>query len=164
MTRNNMDVKIRRIAEADLPRLNEIDQLLLGEGRVPTWPFSFEAYWSVYHPELTFVAELDGEIAGFLVGYIKQEQGTHSILRRADTQVTPPTRHQRVGWIELIGILPQSQHRGVGRKLVDAFQEECRRNDAIINCLVRDGDERLAKFYMGLGFKKWDVAIYTKHV
>ncbi len=156
------DVKVRRMVAADLPKLTEIDRLLEGERRVSTWPFSFQSYWEVYHPELTFVAEVDGAPVGFLVGYIKPVEGTQSILRRADMQVTPPTRHQKVGWIEMIGVSPNIQHKGVGRGLVDAFYAECRRNDAMLQCLVRLNDSRLAGFYSSLGLRPWDTVIYTK--
>ena len=162
MPTNNGNIKIRKMVGADLPQVNEIDHLLLGEGRVPAWPFSFEAYWSVYHPELTFVAEMKGSIEGFLVGYIKQEEETHSVLKRADTQVTPPAHHQKVAWIEMTGVHPRSQHKGIGKMLTEAFNEECRRNHAMVNCVVPHNDDRLAKFYSSLGFKKWEGVIYTK--
>jgi ribosomal protein S18 acetylase RimI-like enzyme len=161
MTQNDV-VKIRKMVEADLPQVNEIDHLLLGQGRVPAWPFAFEAYWSVYRPELTFVAEMNGRIEGFLVGYIKEEEGNHSIMKRADAQVAPPSHQQKVGWIEMTGVHPRSQHKGIGRMLTEAFDEECRRNHAMVNCVVPQKDGRLAKFYSGLGFKKWDAVIYTK--
>jgi ribosomal protein S18 acetylase RimI-like enzyme len=162
MADEKSEVKVRRMVDADLPRLNEIDQLLKGEGRVNTWPFTFEAYWSVYQPELTYVAEIGDEIVGFLVGYIKPMEGTHSILRRADTQVMPTTRHQMVGWIEMIGVHPDGQNKGVGRQLVEVFDAECHRHDAMINCLVRLDDETLAKFYSSLGFRPWDTVIYFR--
>lgn len=162
MPSDGADVKVRRMVGADLPRLTEIDRLLEGEHRVSTWPFSFQSYWSVYHPEMAFVAEVDQVPVGFLLGSIKPMEGTQSILRRADMQVMPPTRHQKVGWIEMIGVDPASQHKGVGRLLVEAFHEECRRNDAMLQCLVRLNDSRLAGFYSRLGFRPWDTVIYTK--
>lgn len=162
MPAGESDVKVRRMVETDLPKLTEIDRLLEGEHRVSTWPFSFQSYWEVYHPEMTFVAEIDKVPVGFLVGYIKPVEGTQSILRRADMQVMPPTRHQKVGWIEMIGVHPDSQHKGVGRILVEAFYAECRRSDAMLQCLVRLNDSRLAGFYSRLGFRPWDTVIYTK--
>jgi len=161
MNRNN-GIKIRKMVGADLPQVNEIDHLLLGQGRMPAWPFSFEAYWSVFHPELTFVAERDGQIEGFLVGYIKPEEETRSVLKRADAQVAPPSNHGKVGWIEMTGVHPRSQHKGIGQTLTQAFVDECQRYHAAVNCLVPGGDPKLAKFYCGLGFKRWDGVIYTK--
>jgi ribosomal protein S18 acetylase RimI-like enzyme len=159
---NGTNIKVRKMVENDIPSINDIDNQLAGKARVTTWPFSFEAYWDVYKPELTFVAEVDGKIVGFLVGYVKQMEGTHSILRRADAQVTPTTHHQKVGWIEMIGIQPDYQNKGVGRLLVEAFDKECAQNDAMVNCLVRANDDRLAKFYSRLGFRPWDTVVYVK--
>jgi ribosomal protein S18 acetylase RimI-like enzyme len=156
------DIRIRKMMDADLAMVNEIDRALVGDKRATTWPFSFETYWSVYHPELAWVAELNGEVVGFLAGYIKQTEGTNSILRRADMQIMPPTRHQMVGWIEIIGVAPKGQYKGIGRQLVEAFIKECESEDALVNCLVRTGDEFLSNFYANIGFKPWDTVIYFK--
>jgi len=159
---NGTFIKIRKTVQSDLPRINEIDNLLAGKARVTTWPFSFEAYWDVYKPELTFVAEGDGKIVGFLVGYMKVMEGTHTILRQADAQVTPTSHYKKVGWIEMIGIQPEYQNKGVGRLLVEAFSKECKDNNAAVNCLVRVNDDRLANFYTRLGFRPWDTVVYMK--
>ena len=157
----NGEVKIRRMNDSDLPRVNEIDHLLFGEERVPTWPFSFGAYWEIYRPKLSFVAQVDGKVVGFLVGNIVQEEHSQSILRLTHT-AGRYSRDQQVGWIDMIGILPQFQHRQIGQKLVEAFQEECQRNNAPIRGVVRDGDEKLRNFLLKSGFKKWDIATYEK--
>ena len=158
----NPNIKVRKMVADDLPRINEIDNLLAGRARVTTWPFSFEAYWEVFKPELTYVAEVDNEIVGFLVGYMKEMEGTHSILRQADAQVIPTSHHKKVGWIEMIGIQPEYQNKGVGRFLVEAFSKECKDNNAAVNCLVRVDDDRLGKFYTRLGFRPWDTLVYIK--
>jgi ribosomal protein S18 acetylase RimI-like enzyme len=158
----NPNIKVRKMVADDLPRINEIDNLLAGRARVTTWPFSFEAYWEVFKPELTFVAEVDNNIVGFLVGYMKDMEGTHSILRQADAQVIPTLHHKKVGWIEMIGIQPEYQNKGVGRLLVEAFSKECKDNNAAVNCLVRVDDDRLGKFYTRLGFRPWDTMVYIK--
>ncbi|GAI75375.1 unnamed protein product [marine sediment metagenome] len=80
MAQNKGDIKIRRMVENDLPRVNEIDRSLFSKGRVTTWPFSFENYWEVYHPKLRFVAELKGEVVGFLVGVIGKEERSRSMF------------------------------------------------------------------------------------
>jgi ribosomal protein S18 acetylase RimI-like enzyme len=155
-------IKIRKMVDSDLAKVNEIDQALIAPKRATTWPFSFETYWSVYRPELAYVAELDGEVVGFLAGYIKPTEGTNSILRRADMQMVPPTRHQMVGWIEIIGVAPKGQYKGIGRQLIDTFSKECESRDAVVNTLVRRDDEFLSEFYENLGFKPWDAVIYYK--
>ena len=66
----------------------------------------------VHRPALSFIAEIGGDIVGFLLGDIRvTEYGTD--LR---------------GWIDMIGISPDHQRLGIGRKLVEAFCEECQKN------------------------------------
>ncbi len=62
MAQDKGDVQIRKMDDADLGRVNAIDRSLFGEERAPTWPFSFDAYWRVYHPELSFTAVLEGQV------------------------------------------------------------------------------------------------------
>jgi ribosomal protein S18 acetylase RimI-like enzyme len=155
-------IRIRKMQDSDLAKVNEIDQALVAPKRATTWPFSFATYWSVYHPELTWVAELDGEVVGFLAGYIKPTEGTNSMLRRAEMQMVPPSRHQMVGWIEIIGVAPKGQYKGIGRQLIETFSKECEKHDAVVNTLVRMNDTFLSEFYTNLGFKPWDAVIYYK--
>ena len=161
MAHSNGEVNTRKMVDADLTRVNEIDKLLFDEERVPTWPFSFEEYWGIHGPGISFVAEVEGKVVGFLAGNIVQEDHSQSILnlRRA---VDDFSRVEQVGWIDMIGILPEFQNRRVGRALVEAFQEECKHNNAPIRGIVKEGDERLQKFLERLGFKKWEMTTYEK--
>jgi len=155
------DVKIRRMVEFDLPRVNEIDNLLFGEERVPSWPFSFESYWALYHPELSFVAEAGGRVAGFIVGTMVEEEHSQSITSLRHTIDRPP-RHRKVGWIDMIGIDLGYQHMGIGRALVEAFDEECKRRDAVMGGIVRESDERLRNFLTAVGFERSDLVFYQR--
>jgi ribosomal protein S18 acetylase RimI-like enzyme len=155
------DVKIRRMVEFDLPRVYEIDQLLFGEERVPSWPFSFEAYWALYHPELSFVAEAGDRVVGFIVGTVVEEEHSQSILNLRHT-LEHPSRNRKVGWIDMIGIDPEYQHMGIGRALVDAFDEGCKRHDAVMGGIARESDKRLRNFLKAVGFKTSDLVFYER--
>ncbi len=161
MAEKKADVKIRTMVEADLPRVNEIDRLLFGEERVPTWPFSFESYWALYHPELSFVAEIGGRVVGFIVGTIVEEGHSQSVLSLRHT-IERPSRHRKVGWIDMIGIDPGYQHMGIGRGLGDAFYEECQRSDAVMRGIARESDGRLRNFLTSVGFKSSELIIYER--
>ena len=161
MTNNKGDIKIRSMVESDLPIVNEIDRSLSGKGRVTTWPFSFENYLSVYHPELRFVAELKGEVVGFLVGVIGEEERSRSIFSHT-FRAGPLYRGNQVGWIDMIGIREDCWHRGIGRSLIEAFQNECKRKNARMRISVRDKDGELKEFLVGCGFVKSDIATYRK--
>ncbi|RLC65081.1 MAG: hypothetical protein DRH97_08185 [Chloroflexi bacterium] len=159
MAEKKADVKIRRMVEADLPRVNAIDRLLFGEERVPTWPFSFESYWALYHPDLRFVAEAEGRVVGFIVGTVVEEGHSQSVLRLRHT-IDPPSRHRKVGWVDMVGIDPGYQRREIGRALGEAFYEECRRSAAVMRVIVREHDGRLRNFLESVGFRSSDVVIY----
>jgi len=161
MTNNKEDIKIRRMVENDLPRVDEIERSLSSKGRVTTWPFSFENYWAVYHPELGFVAELKGEVVGFLVGVIGKEERSRSMFSHT-FRAGPLYRGNQVGWIDMIGIREDYWHRGIGRSLLEAFQNECKRKNARMRINVRDKDEELKKFLVGCGFVKSEIATYRK--
>jgi len=161
MVKNHSEVEIRKMLDSDLPRVNAIDSSLFDKERVPTWPFSFEVYWRVYRPDISFVARVEGEVAGFIVGNIVEEGHGQSIMRLSHT-IADFSRHRWVGWIDMIGIDPAYQHRGIGRKLVDAFHEECKRSNAVMRGIARESDERLNNFLVAMGFKKWDIVYYEK--
>jgi ribosomal protein S18 acetylase RimI-like enzyme len=140
------EVKIRRMTEADLPGLREIDPLLIGEGRALSWPLRAETQWAVYRPALSFVAELGDETVGFLLGDIRgAEYGT-------DIN----------GWIDMMGIAPAHQRRGIGRRLVEAFCEECRRNEVKTNVIIREDDEQLTGFFISMGFRRGKLVSFER--
>lgn len=163
MAQNKGDIKIRRMVENDLPRVNEIDRSLFSKGRVTTWPFSFENYWIVYHPKLRFVAELKGKVVGFLVGVIGKEERSRSMFSHT-FRAGPLYRGNQVGWIDMLGIREDCWHRGIGRSLVEAFHNECKRKNARMRINVRDKDKELKNFLVGLGFVKSEIATYRKQL
>ena len=155
------EVKIRPLVEEDLPRVNEIDRMLFGEQRVPTWPFSFEIYWKVHRPQLSLVAEVSGRVVGFIVGTIVEEGHSQSVLDLRHG-IDRPTHHRLVGWMDMIGIDPETQRKGVGQSLVNAFSAECRRLGALAKGVAREGDARLRQFLSAAGFKPTDLVEYQK--
>ena len=161
MTQNKGDVKIREMLESDLAKVSEVDRALFSKGRVTTWPFSFENYWKTYNPEIRFVAEVSGEVVGFMMGTIGREERSRSILSHT-FRAGPLYRGDQVGWIDMIGILEDYWHMGIGRALVEAFQKECKRKNARMRINVRDNDEELRQFLVGLGFVKSEIATYRK--
>jgi len=139
-------VKIREMTEADLPKVKEIDRALVGPKRALSWPLRVEAYWWVYRPLLNFVAEVDDEVAGFLLGDIRgAEYGTDIS-----------------GWIDMMGVAPEYQRRGIGEKLVEAFCEACQRNEVKARVIIREDDERLTVFWQSVGFQRGKLVSYER--
>jgi len=161
MAESSGAVKVRRMVDADLMKVKQIDSLIFGEERVSTWPFSFETYWEIYGPGVIYVAEIDGEVVGFIAGNIKEQEREGSILDLMYT-IARTSRYPKVGWVDMIGILPESQGKHVGQALIDAFYDECKRLGATMRAIVKEGDDRLTGFLQRVGFKKWETTTYEK--
>ena len=138
MSPAGLEVKIRRMVEADLEAVKEIDRLLVGEERALSWPSSVETEWLAYRPALSFVAEVGGKIVGFLLGAIRRERYGIGMG----------------GWIDMIGVAPEYQRKGIGRRLMLAFWAECQRKYIRTNVIVREDDERLIRFCTSMGFRR----------
>lgn len=139
-------VTIRRMTDEDLSQVNEISHSLFGKERVSTWPQAVEAHWKHHRPTLSFVAEQDVQVIGFLLGGI----------RRARRMVP------LAGWIDMLGIHPDHQREGIGRRLVEAFSEECKKSSAAISVAIKKKDKPLKKFFNKMGFKDSDLITLEK--
>jgi GNAT superfamily N-acetyltransferase len=147
---NQDKITIRRMVEDDLTAVHYVDNSVIGKGRVTSWPYSFEAYWDIYHPTLSFVAELNGKVIGFLSGYIEQEERSKALV------MLPHRLHRRdtkIGWIELMGVKPEAWGKGIGRLLIEAFQAECEKSNATLRIVLKQDDEKLRTFFNNMGFK-----------
>lgn len=138
MPPSHPEVKIRRMVDADLETVKEIDRLLFGEERVPSWQLSVEDELAFYRPALGFVAEVEGKIVGFLLGDIRRRGYGIGMS----------------GWIDMIGVHPGYQRNGIGRRLASAFWAECQQKYIRINVIVREDDERLIRFCTSMGFRR----------
>lgn len=138
MPPSEVEVKIRRMVEVDLETVKAIDRLLVGEERALSWPSSVETEMELYRPALGFIAEVAGKIVGFLLGDIRRE--------RYGTGMG--------GWIDMIGVAPEYQRKGVGHRLILAFWAECQRKYVRTNVIVREDDERLKRFLTSMGFRR----------
>ncbi len=161
MSQKKGEIQIRKIVEADVRTVMAIEQLFYDEGRKQIWPFTFESYWEIYHPEVNFVAELDGKVVGFVVGKIVQGDTRRSIFNRLHTgEPYPP--HEWIGWVDMIGIRPEHHYKGIGQTLIEAFYEECKRHNAVMRTVVYDNEEGFTSFLTRVGFKESNVVIYEK--
>lgn len=146
MVTEKPEVIIRRMTEADLDRIKDIDRALVGPDRALSWPLRVEAHWWVYRPMMNFVAEIGDEVVGFLLGDIRgAEYGV-------DTS----------GWIDMMGVVPKYQGREVGRMLVEAFCEECQKNEVRVRVVVREDDKRLISFWTSVGLKRGKLVSYER--
>ena len=155
------EIQIRKIVETDFRIVRDIEQMLHDEGRKQIWPFSFESYWEISHPNVSFVAELEGVVVGFVFGKIVKPERKKSVFARLHTG-EPASLREWVGWVDMIGIHPEHHQKGIGRILMEAFYEECKAHNAVMRSVVYDNDERFRSFLTSMGFKESNVVIYER--
>jgi len=140
------EAKVRKMTEADLQKVKEIDKELAGPYRCVSWPVRVEAYWWVYRGMPSFVAEVDGEVVGFVLGDIRGLEYGKDVG----------------GWIDMMGVCPRHQCKGVGRMLVGAFSQECQKRGIKVRVVVVGNDKRLVNFWESAGFRKGNLVSYEK--
>ncbi|MBI4286813.1 MAG: GNAT family N-acetyltransferase [Chloroflexi bacterium] len=140
------EVRIRKMLPEDVSRILEIDLRLVGKERSPSWPQRVTRYLEMYYPPLCHVAETNGRIVGFILGDI----------RGWEYALAPS------GWIDIMGVAPDFQGSGIGKKLLKAFADECRERKMKTHIMVREADERLQRFLSEAGFNRGTLIEYEK--
>lgn len=139
-------VRIRPMTDRDMPALVAIDQKITGKDRMTSWPQKVSSHFNTYYPPLCFVAEADSGVVGFIIGGV---MGAEYGLPLS-------------GWINIIGVDPEYQGRGIGRMLTRSFIEACHRRGIKARLMVRQKDERLKRMLASLGFQQGDLVDFVK--
>lgn len=151
-------VNVRVLSENDLDAVVRIDKKILGRERRDFWKRKI-AYSDIY-PRPALVAEVDGKVVGFILGYVSGwEFGVPD----------------SVGWIDTLGVDPNYQRRGIGRllfsELVKVFKHSGKEKIPetgevnkptiegvnLVNTLVSWERLDLLQFYHAMGFKKGEM-------
>ena len=149
------ELKIRALTENDLTDVVEIDRMIIGRSRRDYWRRKIG--YADLHPRPALVAEIEGKVVGFILGYVSGwEFGV------------PDT----VGWIDTIGVDPDYQNKGVGKRLFEGLIETFKKTGRetrpeaketpiegvdIVYTLVRWNDWNLLRFFDKMGFKKGEM-------
>ena len=139
-------LRIRTMKDSDLAPIMEIDKKVVGKDRISSWPQAVSSHFRTYYPSLSFVAETDDRVIGFIIGII--------LGAEYDLPLS--------GWVNIMGVDPEYQGRGVGRMLLRSFIEGCHQRGMKARVVVRQKDERLKKFLASLGFQQGDVVDFVK--
>lgn len=135
-------MKIRALKKEDLLAIIEIDEKVLGEIRKDYWEGKL-ALINDQSPNVSLIAEVDGKVAGFILGDISGwEFGV------------PET----IGWIDTIGIDPVYQKRGLATALANELIKHLKGiGVSTIYTLVRWDDWDLLQFFHAMGFTRGDM-------
>lgn len=124
---NTNAVNIRQMRLDDVKQILKLDKRIMGKERALSWPQKVNRYLEMYFPPLCHVAEADGKVVAFILGDVR---GWEYALQAA-------------GWVDIMGVDPAYQGKGIGRKLLEAFARGCRRRNMKTHVIVRKADKRL---------------------
>ena len=94
------------------------------------------------------IAEKDGEVVGFLLGFFAGGQA--------------PCDEPTVAYVHLVGIHPEHRRLGVGKELYARFTERASKaGAATLKAITTVGNEGSARFHEALGFESTEVADYA---
>lgn len=135
------NVKIREMGAEDLEGILEIERATKGDKRAATYaPVPDSCIGGEIGTSV--VAEVKDKIVGFVLGRV----------------VGSPNELRNVAWIELIGIHPDYQHGGIGRKMVEVWKERCRKKGIRkVHIMLNWRDWRMLSFFESLGFSRGDL-------
>ena len=140
-------VRVRPLNELDIEAITRIDEKVTGLYRPDFWE-SRVAYYLRRDPEASRVAEVDGEVVGFMLGEV----------RSGEFGLEEPT-----GWIEVLGVDPAHRGKAIGRMMAEALLTHFRELGAhSVRTLVDDGAEELCSFFSSLGFEPSTLRPFVK--
>jgi ribosomal protein S18 acetylase RimI-like enzyme len=131
------NVVIRPLSDTDIEGITRIDEKVGGKYRPDFWEQRV-AYYLRRDPESSRVAEIGGEVVGFMLGDMR---GGEFGLEETS------------GWIERFGVDPAHRGKGIARQLFEALAGHFKNSGALrLRTFVDDGQEDNAKFLAALGF------------
>ena len=141
--------RIRPLDELDIDAIVRIDERIGGIYRPDIWEQRV-GYYLRRDPGASQVAEADGKVVGFMLGD----------LRAGEFGLEEPT-----GWIEVLGVDPESRGRAVGRRMAEAMLDHFRaRGATAVRTLVDSGMADVGGFFAALGFEPASLRPYVKRL
>ena len=99
--------------------------------------------------DVSFVAEIDGKIVGFIWGRL--------------TYVGIPT--SQVGVIHMLIVDPEYQRRGIAGELVNALAKHCKEKGVnTVRAVIDERDWELQNYFQSRGFRRSELSIYTRAI
>lgn len=144
--RKESKVRIRPMEPVDIDAVLAIDKKISGVRRAVSFTDLITGDLGGVL-DLSFVAEADGHIAGFI------------LARRA--YVGEPVAE--AGLIQILGVDPDYQRQGIATKMVESLLETSQAKKLkAIQIMVNESDSQLQAFFAHMGFKRGQLIDYTK--
>jgi ribosomal protein S18 acetylase RimI-like enzyme len=144
--RGEVKIRVRPMEPMDIDRVLAIDSQITGQRRAATYTDLLIGDLGKI-PDLSFVAEVNGEVHGFL------------LARRA--YFGEP--FDEVGMIHILGVEPDYWRQGIATRMVNALVETCQeKNLNAVRIMVDQSDDQLQSLFQQLGFRRGTLVDYTK--
>ncbi len=136
------DITVRPMNERDISQAADIHRRVVREGLSQGMDYAIEDLFASFikkNPKTCLVAEMDNNVAGFVIGGIK-EWGFGV---------------ERSGWIEMIEVDPKLMGKGVGKTLGEALLKYFRDEEIKeVYTSVKWDSGDLISFFKSIGFDK----------
>lgn len=140
-------VVVRALDSVDIGAVVRIDEIITGQYRPDEWE-SRILYYLRRDPDAALVAEIDGEVVGFMLGEVRS--GEFGL-------------EETIGWIEVLGVDPEVRGQAIGRRMTEAILEHFRSEGAkSVRTLVDEDMEDIAGFFGSLGFEPSSLRPFVK--
>ena len=140
-------VSIRRMERSDIHEVLALDRIIRGSRRDVISYDDIAAANPGTPPDVSFVAELDGQIVDFSIN-------------RSWFLMVPLTE---VCIIHSIFTHPNYQGRGIGRKLIQALLYRCQVEDVgTVRALIPEGNKELQSLFERQGFQRSNIVNFDK--
>jgi len=144
--RGESKIRVRPMEPEDIESVLAIDSKITGVRRAATYTDLIIGDLGKI-PDLSFVAEVNGEVQGFL------------LARRAYFG-EPFTE---VGLIQILGVDPDYWRQGIATRLINALVETCQSKKLnAVRIMVDEKDDQLQNLFQRLGFRRGKLIDYTK--
>lgn len=141
-----MTITVRRMRTQDAEAVLRINEKITGTPHEAQWESRIVDQLT-RNPLGCLVAEADGKMAGFIFGEIR---GWEFAIPKS-------------GWIEIVGVDPEFQGKGVARALIGKLHVYFENHNVErVMTMVNWNDGGLVSFFRALGFERSDFIILEK--
>jgi ribosomal protein S18 acetylase RimI-like enzyme len=141
-----MSVTVRRMSPQDTESVLKINEKITGRPHEAQWESRIIDLLA-RNPLGCLVAEVDGKVAGFVLGDIR---GWEFAIPKS-------------GWIEIVGVDPDFQGKGVARALIGKLGLFFRNHNVEqVLTMVNWNDAGLVGFFRALGFERSEFIVLEK--
>ncbi len=140
-------MNVRRITKQDFDRIVEVIDHWWGG---PLGTFAHPIFFYELGGQ-ALVVESEGEMIGFLLGFVVRGADSPEAAGPADT-----------GYVHLVGIHPDHRRKGVGRLLYKRFTEACQAVGCVrMKAITAFGNEGSIRFHAALGWETQEIDDYA---